>query len=78
MTGHFLPLVNTTRAAIETNASFITNTKNTYGSLTVKKVLAGNDKDTDKEFSFTIKLSDEALIKTWTALSSRTVSLLSP
>ncbi len=46
------------KSTTETNASSITNTKNTYGSLTVSKVLAGNDTDSNKDFSFTVTLED--------------------
>ncbi len=42
-------------------ASF-TNTKNTYGSLTVKKIVDGNAGDTSKEFKFTVILTNGSSI----------------
>ena len=46
-----------------------TNTRNTYGNLTVKKTVAGNAADKDKEFSFTVTLSDRLINKTYGDMS---------
>ncbi|MBO5056304.1 MAG: Cna B-type domain-containing protein, partial [Lachnospiraceae bacterium] len=38
-----------------------TNTRNTYGNLTVKKTVVGNAADTNKEFNFKVTLSDKSI-----------------
>ena len=45
-------------------ASF-TNTRNTYGSLTVSKTISGNAADATKEFAFTVTLSDTTISGTY-------------
>ena len=42
-----------------------TNTRNADGSLTISKTLEGNDVDTDKEFTFTVELSDKTINGTY-------------
>ena len=46
-----------------------TNTRDTYGSLEVSKVLTGNDVDTNKEFNFTIKLTGETINGTYSGVT---------
>lgn len=45
-----------------------TNTRNAEGSLTIYKILEGNDVDTTKEFGFTITLSDTNINATFSEL----------
>jgi LPXTG-motif cell wall-anchored protein len=45
-----------------------TNTRNAEGSLTIYKILEGNDVDTTKEFEFTITLSDTNINATFSEL----------
>ena len=45
-------------------ASF-TNTRNTYGSLTVTKTVGGNAADATKEFAFTVTISDTTISGTY-------------
>ena len=53
------------KSSATTNASAITNTRDTYGSLTVTKTLAGNAPDVNKDFSFTVTLSDTSITGTY-------------
>ncbi len=39
----------------------LTNTRNTYGALIVEKIIAGNGADADKQFEFTITLTDSSI-----------------
>ena len=43
----------------------VTNTRNTFGSLTVTKKVNGNDADPTKEFTFTVTLSDTTITGTF-------------
>ena len=43
----------------------VTNTRNTFGSLTVTKKVDGNDADSNKEFTFTVTLSDTTISGTY-------------
>jgi hypothetical protein len=43
------------------NAAYLTNTRNTYGSLTVSKVIAGNAPSATKDFAFTVTLNDTTI-----------------
>ena len=45
----------------ETMAASFTNTRNTYGSLSVAKILEGNDTDPSEDFVFIITLSDKSI-----------------
>ena len=49
--------------------AIFTNTRDTYGSLEVSKVLTGNDVDTNKEFNFTIKLTGETINGTYSGVT---------
>ena len=49
---------------VTSKAEFI-NTKNEYGSLTVSKDVNGNKGDTNKDFHFTVKLSDSSINGTY-------------
>ncbi len=51
------------------NGALITNTKNTYGNLTVTKTVDGNAADTNKDFSFTITLNDGTIDGVFGALT---------
>ncbi len=46
----------------ETKTASFTNTKNTYGSLTVKKIVDGNAGNTSQEFNFTVTLTNGSSI----------------
>ena len=49
---------------VTSKAEFV-NTKNEYGSLTVSKDVNGNKGDTNKDFHFTVKLSDSSINGTY-------------
>ena len=49
--------------------AIFTNTRDTYGSLEVSKVLTGNDVDINKEFNFTIKLTGETINGTYSGVT---------
>ncbi len=57
------------KSSAATNASAITNTRDTYGNLTVTKTLAGNAPDANKDFSFTVTLSDTSINGTYGGMS---------
>ena len=46
-----------------------TNTKNVYGGLTVTKTVAGNAGETDREWNFTVTLSDKGISDTYGGMS---------
>ena len=52
------------RIASTATAAF-TNTKNVYGGLTVTKTVAGNAGETDREWNFTVTLSDTSISGTY-------------
>jgi len=53
------------QSTTEENGAFITNTRNTYGTLTVEKILAGNAASPTKEFAFTVKIQGVILNGTY-------------
>ncbi|MCD7744775.1 MAG: DUF5979 domain-containing protein, partial [Lachnospiraceae bacterium] len=57
------------------SATAFTNTKNTYGDLTITKTVEGADADTTKAFQFTITLDDSAMLNSTTFEESYTAVL---
>ena len=55
--------------ANETATAAFTNTKNVYGGLTVTKTVAGNAGETDREWNFTVTLSDKGISGTYDGMS---------
>ena len=51
----------------ETSAAVVTNTRNTYGGLSIAKEVAGNAQIADATFTFTVRLDDPAgIVSDWT------------